>query len=107
MNGYQITFFTELDKRHNGKQLTDWLIELALELKLPGATKFAAIESFGQDRRIHSVHFIELADQPIQVQIIVTAEDADRLFARLNSEEIQVFYVKIPVEFGRVGKTNI
>jgi len=106
MNGYQITFFTELDRRHKGKQLSEWIIELALELRLPGATKLAAIEGFGNDRRIHSAHFFELADQPIEVQITVSAEDADRLFDRLRAEKVHLFYVKSPVEFGTLGESE-
>lgn len=106
MDGYQITFFTELDRRHKGKQLAEWLIELALEMRLPGATKFAAIEGYGADRRIHSAHFFDLADQPLEVQITVTAEDAYRLFERLKAENVRLFYVKSPVEFGTLGATD-
>ena len=57
-----------------------------------------------QDRRIHSVHFIELSDQPLEVVMAVTAEEADRLFARLKSEKIRIFYSKTPVEFGTTGE---
>ena len=92
-----------MDRRHKGKQLAEWLVELALEMHLPGATKFAGIEGYGTDRKIHSAHFIELADQPLEVIITVTAEDAERLFERLKLEEIRVFYVKTPVEFGMLG----
>lgn len=92
-----------MDRRHKGKQLAEWLVELALEMRLPGATKFAGIEGYGTDRKIHSAHFFELADQPLEVLITVTAEDAERLFERLKLEEIRVFYVKTPVEFGMLG----
>ena len=106
MNGYQISFFTELGRRHKGKLLSEWIIELALELRLPGATKIAASEGYGSDRRIHSAHFFELADQPIEVLITASAEDADRLFDRLRAEKVHLFYVKSPVEFGRLGETD-
>lgn len=104
MNGYQITFFTILNRHHKGKQLAEWLVELAREMGLPGATKLAASESFGHDGRIHSASFFELADQPLEVQITVTAEDADRLFDRLRAEKVHLFYVKSPVEFGTLGE---
>jgi PII-like signaling protein len=106
MNGYQITFFTESNRSHKGKQLADWIVELALEMRLPGATKIAASEGYGSDRRIHSVHFFELGDQPLQIQITVTAEDSDRLFERLRAEKVHLFYVKSPVEFGTLGETD-
>jgi hypothetical protein len=64
----------------------------------------AASEGFGHHRRIHSVHFIELTDQPLEVMMAVTAEEADRLFARLKVEKIKIFYFKTPVEFGTTGE---
>ena len=42
MNGYQITFFTQQDRRHRGKPMADWLVVLAGELGLRGATVIPA-----------------------------------------------------------------
>lgn len=106
MNGYQITFFTVQDHRHKGKPVGDWLVHVAKELGLKGATLVAGSEGFGHHGRIHSARFFELADQPLEVQIAVGAEDADRLFARLEAEGVHLFYVKTPVEFGVLGKTE-
>ncbi|HYA75998.1 MAG TPA: DUF190 domain-containing protein, partial [Burkholderiaceae bacterium] len=47
MNGYQITFFTQQDRRHHGKPLADWLVHLAKDMDLRGATLIAASEGFG------------------------------------------------------------
>lgn len=103
MHGYQLTFFTHQDRRHHGKSLAHWLVEEARAMGIGGATLVAASEGFGHHRRIHSVHFIELADQPLEVVMAVTAEEADRFFAKLEEEEIKVFYSKLPVEFGTTG----
>jgi PII-like signaling protein len=104
MDGYQITFFTQQDKRHHGKPLGDWLVQLAQELGLPGATLVAGSEGFGQHRRIHSSHFFELAEQPIEIQMAASREDTEHLFARLEAEGVHLFYIKTPVEFGTVGE---
>jgi PII-like signaling protein len=106
MKGYQITFFTQQDKRHHGKPLGDWLVQLAKEIGLPGATLIAAAEGFGHHRRIHSAHFFELADQPQEIQMAVSEEDAGRLFTRLKVEGVHVFYVKTPIEFGLLGESD-
>ncbi len=105
MNGYQITFFTQQDKRHYGKPLADWLVHLAKELDLRGATLIPAGEGFGHHGRLHSAHFFELADQPVEVVMAVTEEEAERLFARLEDEGVHLFYVKTAVEFGTLGRT--
>jgi len=106
MKGYQITFFTQQDKCQHGKPLADWLVHLAQEMGLPGATLIAGSQGFGHHHRIHSAHFFELADQPQEVQMAVGEEDAERLFARLKAEGVHLFYVKSPVEFGTLGKTE-
>lgn len=106
MNGYQITFFTQQDKRHHGKPLGEWLLLLARDMGLPGATLVAGSEGFGQHRRIHSAHFFELADQPQEVQVVASEADAERLFARLEAEGVHLFYVKAAVEFGTLGEPD-
>jgi PII-like signaling protein len=106
MNGYQITFFTVQGHYHKGKPVGDWLIHLAQELSLRGATLVAGSEGFGHHGRIHSAHFFELSDQPQEIQIAVSTEEAERLFARLKAEGVHLFYVKTLVEFGMLGQAD-
>jgi PII-like signaling protein len=106
MNGYQITFFTQQDRRHHGKQIGDWLVQLAKKMGLRGATMFSGVEGFGRHHRIHSAHFFDLADQPVEVVMAVSAEECERLFARLREEGVHIFYVKSPVEFGILGEAE-
>jgi hypothetical protein len=49
---------------------------------------------------MHSAHFIELTDQPLEVVMILSVEESDRLFERLNLEGVHLFYAKTPTEFG-------
>jgi PII-like signaling protein len=106
MQGYQITFFTQQDHRHKGKPVADWLVHLAQELGLRGATLIAGGEGFGHHGRIHSARFFELANQPQEVMMAATAEETDRLFDRLKTEGVHLFYVKTPVEFGVLGEAD-
>lgn len=104
MTGYQVSFFTIQDHRHKRKPVADWLVQLAKEMGLRGATLIPAGEGFGRHRRIHSAHFFELTDQPVEVVMAVTEEESERLFERLREEGIHLFYVKTPVEFGMLGE---
>ena len=104
MNGFQIKFYTQQDRKHHGKPVGEWLIELAKELRLLRATLRTAVEGVGPSGQIHSAHFFELADQPVEVETIVTPEEAEQLFKRLGAEGIKLFYVKTAVEFGTVGQ---
>jgi len=106
MNGYQVTFFTQQNRRHHGKPLADWLMLLAEEMNLHGATLIPASEGIGHHHRFHSAHFFELADQPLTVVMAVTAEECDRLFDRLKSEDVRIFYIKTTIEFGVLGNES-
>lgn len=103
MHGFQITFFTEQNRHHGDKLLSQWLIELAQSLGIRGATILAAEEGIGHNGHFHSAHFFELADQPIEIVMVITAEESDRLFERLRQENVSLFYMKSPVEFGTAG----
>ena len=54
----------------------------------------------GHDHKLHSAHFFELADQPIEVTMAISETDTERLLLRLREEKINMFYVKAPIEFG-------
>lgn len=103
MKGYQISFFTVQNHRHGGQPIFHWLMGVARELGLRGATLIPASEGFGKHGRMHSAHFFELVDQPVEIVMAVTHDECDRLFARLRDEGVHLFYVKSEVEFGMLG----
>lgn len=104
MQGFQLTFFTQQDRRHGGLPLGEWLVQEARSLGVAGATLIAATEGFGHDRKLHSAHFFDLADQPIEIMMAISQEDTDRLFEKLREERINIFYIKTPIEFGMTGE---
>jgi uncharacterized protein len=100
VTGYQLTFFTQQDRRHHGKSLGQWLVEEARAMGIGGATLIAASEGFGHHGRLHAMHVFNLSEQPLEVVMAVTEDEANRLFETLRVEKIKVFYSKTPVEFG-------
>jgi PII-like signaling protein len=106
MKGFQLTFLTLQDRRHGGRLLSEWLIQAAQALGIRGATVITAAEGFGHDRRLHSRHFFELTDQPVEITMIISENEVERLFTRLREEKVNVFYVKAPIEFGRLGEVD-
>lgn len=103
MKGFQITFYTQQDRRHQHKPLAEWLLVAARDLGLRGVTIVSASEGYGQHRRIHSARFFELADQPQEIVMAVSEEESERLFDLLKKENVHLFYVKMPIEFGVLG----
>jgi PII-like signaling protein len=103
MKGFQLEFFTQQDLFHQGKHLSDWLVEVARSHGIRGATVFIGATGFGQDRHIHAKHMFDIVDHPVQITMVVTEAECDKLFALLSKEKLHLFYVKLPVEFGKVG----
>lgn len=104
MLGYQLTFFTQQDRNHQGRPLAQWLVDEARAIGIGGATLIPATEGFGHDKKIRSVHFFELTEQPVQVVLAVTEAEAKRLLARIKEEGVNVFVIKTPIEFGMTGE---
>lgn len=103
MQGYQLTFYTQQSRRVGKLTVAEWLLREAKALGFTGATMVAAQAGFGRDGKIYSTSFIELAEQPMEVTMALSVEDSDRLFAKIKEEKVNVFYTKIPVEFGVTG----
>ena len=75
-----------------------------MRIGIRGATVISATEGFGHHRHMHSAHFFELADQPVEVTMAVTEKEAGDYFDRLKAEKVHVFYVKAPIQFGTLGE---
>jgi len=103
MIGFQVTFFTVEGRRHGHQSLAHWLLETAKAQGIRGATLSAGTEGIGSHGRLHSAHFFELADRPVEVTMALDAAQCERLFALLEREQVDLFYVKTPAEFGVVG----
>jgi PII-like signaling protein len=56
---------------------------------------------FGRHHVVHEDHFFELAGSlTVEVEFIVTEEEADRLLQLLRREQVRAFYARIPAQFG-------
>lgn len=106
MNGYQLTFFTEQDRRHGHTPLGEWLLKFAKEHGAIGGTLVGGADGFDHTGRFHSAHFFELADAPLAITISVDEGACAGFMEALANEDISLSFVKAPVEFGRVGKAS-
>ena len=100
MNGYQITFYTQQDRMHGRQPLAQWLIEEIRRLGLPGATLSGAIEGLGRDGVLHAINLFDLSNQPVQVTVVLSEDEAGHLLQHLRQEEVDIFYVRTAVDFG-------
>lgn len=105
--GYQVTFFTQHDRKHGEKPLAEWLLDTLKGMGIQGATLMVCAEGVGHHHQLHTYHFLSLQDQPVEVSMVVSETDCVRVFGRLNEEEgLALFYARTPVEFGNAGGAN-
>ncbi|MGI6637699.1 MAG: DUF190 domain-containing protein [Desulfobulbus sp.] len=100
MHGLKLTFYTQEDRRHQGKPLGQWLVHAARELGIGGATLICAAEGYGHEKKLRSTRFFELTGQPLEVSMALSTVEAERLFARIQEEGLNIFYTLTPIEYG-------
>jgi len=101
MQGICLKIFVSESQRHHGKLLFEWLLEQAKSMGIGGATAIRAIAGFGRHGRLHEEAFFELAgDLPVEVEFLVSEEQAERLLALLKDENLRLFYARMPAEYG-------
>jgi PII-like signaling protein len=63
-----------------------------------------AIAGFGRHHVLHEDHFFELAGSlTVEVEFIVTDQEAERLLNLLKEQHVRVFYAHIPARFGIIN----
>ena len=103
MNGTLLRFYVHENRIHKHIALYEWLLEQAKKLGIHGGSAFRAIAGFGRHGILHEEHFFELAaDLTVEVEFVVTDEEAERLLALLRRERVSVFYARVPAEFGTI-----
>lgn len=104
MQGHYLKFIVQEKQRQQGLPLYDWLLAEAKKLGLPGGSAFRAIAGFGHSGMLHDAAFIELAgEEPIEVVFALTDTDKARWLDHLSQQDLKLFYVSIPAEFGHLG----
>ena len=103
MNGTLLRFYVHENRKHGHIALYEWLLDQAKAMGIRGGSAFRAIAGFGRHGVRHEEHFFELAgDLTIEIEFAVTDEESERLLALLRREQVSVFYLRIPAEFGTI-----
>lgn len=101
MDGMYLKFYAQENRRHGDRLLYEWIVELARKLELPGCSVFHAIAGYGHHGQMHRQAFFELqGDLPVEIVFVLTVEQADLLLSKLREAKIDLFWVRMPVEFG-------
>ena len=93
MNGYKLTFYTQQGRSHGHMSIAEWLLKEAKAIGVEGATFAAAQGGYGRDGKYHSARFFDVGEQPMEVTMAVSPEHSEQLFARIEQENLQIFYM--------------
>jgi len=103
-DGKFLRFYVHEDHRHHHILLWEWLLEQANKMGIRGGSAFRAMAGFGRHHVLHEATFFELAGSlAVEVEFIVTDEEAKKLLARLHDEGVRLFYACIPALFGVIN----
>ena len=100
--GYQLTFFTLESRQHDSKSISIYLEEIAEKIGIFGITVVKASKGVGKDGKWHSASFFELADQPIEIIMILDEDKCTELFNHLSKENLNLFYTRTAIKYGLV-----
>jgi PII-like signaling protein len=104
MNGSLLRFYVHEGHRHRHQLVWEWLLQQANTLGIRGGSAFKAMAGFGRHHVLHEAHFFELAGTlTVEIEFIVTDDEAQRLLALIHAEKIRLFYAHIPARFGVIN----
>jgi len=104
MKGSFLRFYVHEGHRHHHSLVWEWLLQQANKLGIRGGSAFKAMAGFGRHHNLHEAHFVELAGSlAVEIEFIVTDEEAQRLLALIHREKIRIFYAHIPAAFGVIN----
>ncbi len=104
MQGSFLRFYVHEGQRHQHRLVWEWLLEQANALGIRGGSAFRAMAGFGRHHVLHESTFFELAGSlTVEVEFIVTEEDAKKLIELVNAQKIRLFYACVPALFGVIN----
>lgn len=101
MDGSFLRFYVHENQRCHGRPAWEWLLEQANRMGIRGGSAFRAMAGFGRHHQLHEDRFFELAGSlAVEVEFIVTGDEAQRLLNLVQDQKMRVFYTSVPARFG-------
>lgn len=101
MKGTYLKFYVHELHKHHHILLYEWLLEHAKRIGIHGGSAFRAIAGFGRHGVLREEHFFELqGNVPVEVVFMLSDTEAQRLLDSLKQEGLQLFYIRLPADYG-------
>ena len=104
MQGSFLRFYVHENQRHERRLVWEWLLERANALGIRGGSAFRAMAGFGRHHVVHESTFFELAGTlTVEVEFIVTDEEAQKLLKLVHDQGLRLFYACLPALFADIN----
>jgi uncharacterized protein len=104
MEGSLLRFYVHEGQSHHWGLVWEWLLIQANKMGIRGGSAFKAMAGFGRHHVLHEAKFFELAGSlTVEVEFIVSDEEAAKLIELVQREGIRAFYARIPAKFGVIN----
>jgi len=104
MQGSFLRFYVHEGQRYHRRLVWEWLLEQANALGIRGGSAFRAMAGFGRHHVLHESTFFELAGTlTVEVEFLVTEEEARQLLELVRTAGIRLFYACVPARFGVIN----
>ena len=101
MDGLFLRFYFQEGQRCRNGVAWEWLLQQANKMQIRGGSAFRAMAGFGHHHMMHELKFFEVVSPlAVEVEFVVTEEEARNLLELVEREGIRVFYARIPARFG-------
>jgi PII-like signaling protein len=104
MQGSILRFYFHESQRHRGRLVWEWLLEEASKAGVRGGSAFKGMAGFGRHHVVQEAQFFELAGAlTVEVQFVVSSDEAQKLVELVRGEKIRSFYAESPASFGVIN----
>lgn len=108
MQGSFLRFYVHEGQRHRRDVVWEWLLIQANNLGIRGGSAFKAMKGFGRHHHLTEEKLFDFSGScVIEIEFIVTDQEAQQLFNLIHKEKISLFYACIPAHFGVIDVNEI
>jgi PII-like signaling protein len=100
MPGSFLRFYVHEGLKHRHDAVSEWLLMQANKLGIRGGSAFKAMAGFGRHHKMTEDKFFDMGASGVEIEFIVTEEEATQLLELIRQEKLSLFYAKVPARFG-------
>lgn len=101
MNGTLLRCYVHENEKHRGQPVWEALLQHANHIGIRGGSVFKAMAGFGHHHIVHEGPrpFKPHTTETVEIEFLVTEEEARTLLAWVKAEGIRLFYATSPAQF--------